>query len=238
MDIFLKYYKQECKLVFSPFGFRSIGNNHYRVINDVFQAFYLHRSLSGDHCTIQFGITPLCYGIDQEYRKTTGGIYSPVNFEGWDAWWYYNRKSIESIQSCIQTIIAYTKEKILPLFDAGTDCASAYRVICQIERAAQQMIDDNPSPGGDCGYYMLLKMGEYEKASMYLRHSIACLEYDDPDMLEMDKTPSYYERKQKWLDECQTSLEMLQSGDDKRITAFLEENERKSRVTLGLEKES
>jgi hypothetical protein len=234
MDHFLKIYKEECKQAFSANGFKSIGNNHYRVVNDVFQAFHLHRSLYGDHCTLNFGITPLCYGIDQEYKRTMGGIYGPDAFEGRDDWWYYDRNSIENMQSCIQTMVSYIQRKILPFFDSGTDCASAYAAICKLENVTPQTMDETPAPGGECGYYMLLKMGEYKKVIADLRHTIACLEYENPNMLEMDKTPEYYERRQKWITECTMSLRLIQSGDNERIRRYIEEKERQSRITLRL----
>lgn len=91
MDSFLKIYKEYCKDEFEKYGFKRCKNNHYRVVNDVLQTFLLHRSIYGYNCTVEFGITPLCYGIDKDHKCSVGGIYNLRMFEGGVEWWEYPR---------------------------------------------------------------------------------------------------------------------------------------------------
>ena len=81
---------------------------------------------------------------------------------------------------------------------------------------------------------MLVKAKNYDAAISHLQHSKACWETDDPDLLEMDRTPEYYAMKNRRLAGIKRELDILQSGNDDLISDFVSKREQLSLQTYGL----
>ena len=105
MDYFLKQYKKICKEQFSGYDFKSYKNNHYRIINDVFQSFELHRSVYGDSCTVHFGALPMCR-MSPIDASTCPAMHLKM-FENDFSWFPYDNKSEESINDCVNELKQY-----------------------------------------------------------------------------------------------------------------------------------
>ena len=86
MDYLTKKYKEKCKELFDGYNFRIYNNNFYRVINDVFQSFNLHKSVSGCDCTVEFGVVMLCEG--NGVYKSRCQPYRIKQFDNRDYSWF------------------------------------------------------------------------------------------------------------------------------------------------------
>lgn len=260
MDI-LKVYKARCREEFYQYGFKSHGNNHFRIINDVYQDFLLFRSMSGYECKIQFTIFPLCYGLDKRYK--CGGYLGfesggPYREWGWmfntgerkesRGWMFeYDRNSEKSIKNCVEEMISYIKTKIIPFLERGSDSASAYKEIRSLKdsilggREGNEYIYDDD----DRMYCMLLKMGDYDKAVEYLKREID--EYknliEEYENLNEDRDETYIspeEKNQEFKEKIvnlEEEMRHVSQRDMDYINKFIKTNERKSLESLLTPKE-
>lgn len=163
MDYFKQQYTESEKNIFAGYGFKTYANNSYRIINDVFQSFHLHRSVYGGRATVEFGILPLC--TDRRIDKSTCLPWHLKMFEGSMAWFDYDGKSERSIDECIVQIKGYMSKYLVPFFDGGMDCKGAYKVICGFEKAYGENV---ASQSCDMAW-MALKNGDYENVLRHLR---------------------------------------------------------------------
>lgn len=226
MDYFLKEYKQKCKQEFGQYGFKAYRNNHYRVVNDVFQSFSLHRSVSGLDATVEFGIVPL--GVDYDLDKSFVNPYHLKQFENRGGWFEYNRNSSASISACINEMIGYIKTYLMPLFEQAIDCQSAYEVMCK---------NNNIFTGNSIEKFcMCLKFGDYARAKFYIEEVISQYKYAyarNREILGSDIPQDYIQKMEKEIFE----LRNLQSWviDEKRndINKWLGTNEKRNKENLG-----
>ncbi|MCD8048648.1 MAG: hypothetical protein LUG52_03445 [Clostridia bacterium] len=123
MDYFLSKYKQACQQEFEDRGFKSYRNNRYRVVNDVFQSFNLHRSVSGNAATVEFLAVPLA---DEYISKSRCGPDHLKLFENEWVWFPYENKNEESIEECIKQMVYYTQKYLMPFFEATCSCIKIY----------------------------------------------------------------------------------------------------------------
>ncbi len=103
MDYFINIYKKRCKEEFSKYGFKSFRNNYYRVVNDIFQSFTLHRSVSGSDCNTIFGIVPL--SVEYKLDKSFVNPCRVSDFEDNRPWYNYDRTLESSVEKCINDMI-------------------------------------------------------------------------------------------------------------------------------------
>lgn len=251
MDI-LKVYKSRCREEFKQYGFKSYGNNHYRIINDVYQDFLLFRSMSGFDCRIHFTVIPLCEGIDERYK--CGGYWAFESGElggewGWTfktgehkesrGWMFeYNRNSEESIRNCVEEMISYIKTKIIPFLEIGCDSTSAYREIKLLknsyagsrEQREYDLMDDYRM------YCMLLKIGNYDKAIEYFRQRIKGYQDSIEDKFA-DHISSDEEKEELKIKIAETEEQIRLISDHDYVNNFIETNEQKSLENLLTPKE-
>lgn len=134
MDYFLKQYKQMCKQEFGQYGFKTYCNNHYRIVNDIFQSFCLHRSIYGHDATIEFCIRSLAE--EDTIDKTASGANHLKRFENSEAWFPYDKRDEKSIDYCIESMLSYMKRYLIPFFLNATTSEYAYKEICEFEKKA------------------------------------------------------------------------------------------------------
>lgn len=230
MDYFANEYKERCKKEFSIYGFKFYRNNSYRIVNDVFQSFNLHRSILGQTCTIEFAIIPLC--IDYKIDKTTCNAYHIKMFEGSYAWFEYDKKSHLSVEKCINELINYIKKYLIPFFEKGNNCKMAYRLICDFE---EKNCVDGMLVGSSIKYCMAIKNGDYRSALLHLNAM-----FSDTEKIYNNICNDHaieYEYKLKILKKLQylkTIINMINDKNIALINEFINENENKSLANLGV----
>ena len=78
MDTFIKDYTKRCDLIVSQYGFKKRKRVFARIINDVYQNFYVEKLglySYGRQCRIGFAVVPLCQKIEAEQALDGMGIY-------------------------------------------------------------------------------------------------------------------------------------------------------------------
>lgn len=100
MDYLLSEYKNTIKNEFNKYGFKIYRTNFYRVINDVFQSFNLHRSVSGDEVTVEFLVIPLA--DDYLIEKSRCGPDHLKLFENDWSWFHYDERNKDSVNDCVK----------------------------------------------------------------------------------------------------------------------------------------
>lgn len=131
----LKYltskFKAECKKEFLNLGFKMSGMYFYRVVNDMFQSFHLHRSVDGCRCTVEFCTVPLCIGEDIN-KAFCGSNHLKMFWNDW-SWFDYDRKSSESMDNCVDAMTSCMKEYLIPYFEQSDNSLKAYGTICDFQ---------------------------------------------------------------------------------------------------------
>jgi len=254
MDLFLKTYKALFKKEFGDYGFRCLGSTHWRVVNDVYQAFHLWRISRDGTCQLSFGIVPLCYEMEA-YHVRFGALLSfqPYDFLGCKEYcWRYDTKSEESIKGCCHQVILFIRSYLIPYFERGIDCKSAreenlkiyayrYERFCTAAQGNSELLQQVGEywPGGEFECLMAIKIGEYGQAAEYLLKQIASRKkhLEENRTREEDYEEDYYERQEGYIAEWTSLLDHCMARDKEFFIDFLRESERKSRIALGLEKE-
>ncbi|MCL2083381.1 MAG: hypothetical protein FWH04_09145 [Oscillospiraceae bacterium] len=207
----------------------------------MFQSFYLHRSVSGMDCTVEFLIAPLCR--EEPIKKDTCGIYHLKTFEGDFSWFPYDRNSEKSMDSCVLDMVKYMNKYLMPFFERGNCCKSAYDVIADFLRKAFALFETH-----EHSETMLLthidpciplKNGDYVKCYEHYRawESDWLTDYET-DMAVSGSDSEYdAEHKKKIEKELAQLREMIMriSGRDMDfISNFIENNEIRNLQNLGL----
>ena len=167
----MDYFLQEYKKVFSPlankYGFRCYKRSFYRVINDVTQFFVLHRWMPfGRNCTIDFGIYPLCMGIENEDLLTASMNISTLTAKNW---WSYDISDKITMNQVICDMYASVNEYLIPLLERAVDSASAYEELCSIESRIYTDIPEGLTMSDYAKVCFAVKMGAYNIAIEHLK---------------------------------------------------------------------
>jgi len=242
MDILLKTYASECKKNFAPLGFKRSGNNHWRVVNDVYQAFHLKRMRGGGACQILFGIIPLCRGIEAKYvRQESMLIFLPYFLLDCDIMsWSFDPKSEVCIQSCVKNIMGFLQKDLFPYFERGYDCTSAYEenrkiYSCLDRRRNEPNNAEDSFFGGYPEYCMALKNKKYAHAEGYLAMVIdSRKKHLNYVIQEVSPPETYIETENLSIAEDIAMLERVSARDEPFIQNWIGNNERKSLESLGL----
>lgn len=237
MDKFYNYYRSSCLDALESYGFRFKRNNCYRVIGDVFQSFYLNCSKYGFRCTVEFGVVPLCSGITRESLPYLNGMLDLGRASKGYPFFEYFEKTDSSMQSCIEEIIRCVNSTLKPFFERAVDCRSAYAETIRVKRiylpeAESDILTDYNE------YCMLLKIGDYERALMYLEAMEKQLLINYTTLLDNRTKPDleaqYVNKINTGLQIVQERIVNLSSYNLEYINNFVAANERKSRTSLGL----
>ena len=232
MDYLTKKYKEKCKEIFSELGFKIYRNTFYRVVNDVYQSFSLHKSVSGGDCTVEFIVAPLCVG-DHIYKGRCGPDHLK-KFESTYAWFYYNRYDISSMDHCVDEMIGYMKKYLIPHFKSSEDSYQAYFTKCEFQKNHYRtglLLQDYDL------YHMALKAKLYDKC---IEHLIAQREdaehaYEhNKKMMGEHLPPDYGDRIRKEVEEINGEIKMISENDFESIQKYINENEAKALSNLGI----
>lgn len=232
MDYLTKVYKERCKKEFSELGFKCYRKYFYRVINDMFQIFYLHKSVSGSGCTVEFSSVPLCIG--NCIQKTYCGSDHIKMFENDYSWFQYDRYNENSVNSCVDEMIGYMRKYLIPFFQSSENSNQAYFATCEFQknnyRIGVFLADTNL-------FYMALKSKMYDKS---IEHLIAKRNHTET-AYKINKEhargclPSEYEERiQNEIEEIDYKIKMLTEHNLEYIQKHIHENERDALLNLGM----
>ncbi|MDP3487368.1 MAG: hypothetical protein Q8S19_05475 [Bacillota bacterium] len=234
MDVFIKEYKQIFKPLAIEHGFRIHRISFFRIRNDVLQFFLLRRHpVGGRSCTIQWGVLPLCMGLDRGSLmdgEEIGRLISRI------PWWGYEPRDPESIRRAISELAFVVKKSLLPLFDQAVDSASAYQAECDYDVSAYGQVL-MLSSSKIC---YAIKTGDYARAIENLR----ALEAQNMDghelkvasMTDVELREDYLRRFTEKLSRIRHQIDRLSIPDMDYINDFITTNEEMSLRNLGVKK--
>jgi len=139
MDYLTKDFFSRCKAEFSKYGFKRKSKVFVRVINDVVQTLSIEALRSYSECRVGFAIIPLCLRIEKNYILM--GSYSRYlrRFEGTygtspsDSW-KYDSKSEKSCEVCVDEIMRFLKQYLIPLYERANCCDTALSEIFAVDK--------------------------------------------------------------------------------------------------------
>jgi hypothetical protein len=231
-----------CAERLAEYRFRSQGNNHWRVINDVYQSFYLDRHRGSGFCELYFSIVPLCYGIPKSARLSSYNYHQAYAMpdNNWDGGqWKYDVNSTQSIDTCLDAVLNCIETSLIPYFNRGSNTASAYeeqrKLYSFILKQQNKVFDENGPICSVPDFYMVLKTRNYELAEQYVIRFLSLYKQWLQEMRENAKCPAdcvEFEnaRIAKWED----ILNHIMCRDDDYFSNLIEENERVSKNNLGV----
>lgn len=254
MDDFLKRFKIRCEAEVLQYGFKQKKNVFARIVNDVFQSFYIEKlgRYSGEReCRIGFSILPLCQKLEAKWALSGVGIYYLKKFEvsHWmegDGWRY--KISSEDISYCIDEILIYINRYLLPFFERSDSCKTALPEVIALEKLFNENrkeslrrsgMEDKAGPNAELNlldstkYFMALKNGDYDFA---LKSRQALLQQNVDSYNSMSERGYLMEedrlRREKSLAELRDEIDHLEIKDIGYFQRLLEENEAYSRENL------
>jgi len=237
MDFFRKTYKECCKRQFGPQGFKNANLTFWRVVNDVVQSFYIWCNRAGNRCFLNFGITPLATG------EGAGGLFPATAFpQIANFWWDFNKTSEQSVQICVSEVMQFLQQYVIPYFQRGIDCGSAFienqNLYKNLRERKTQNGDEDEKPhkvvGGFAEYCMALKTRNWEFAKLYLKDMRALSQ--EATTSEEAKDIHYANMMSERVAVYSDWLAHIERHDEEFIQQFIEANERKSLEALGLVK--
>ena len=184
MSSLTNQYKAVFREELFPHGFRLYKKTFYRVINDVVQTLMLHRTETD--CTVDFAIYPLCLSINDLHCE--GYNISQLRegkMKGWDwnfipsSLYHQNKEGTYetiifndgSVDDIVENMLSIVVAHVIPIFEKGVDCKSALDELknYEVRVYGKELFTVNSS----ASYWMYIKIGDYEKAILYLRERIA-----------------------------------------------------------------
>ena len=225
-----KLYKEYCVKELSKYGFRRYGKNYWRISEGIFQSFCLHKSVSGENCTVEFVVKPLC--SEHAITKNTCGSNHLKMFENEYSWFEYDRQNEQSIYSCVEEMIMYMKRYLIPYFERTTSAKDAYHEIKNFQREHYKegilWSDRNL-------YNLALKSGLYDEAELHLvayKEHITKAFKTNSEYLSDDE--EYIQSMEEAIRQVELELIYVQRRDLNFIQNYITVNETLSLKNLGL----
>ena len=163
MSLFFNEYKKRFTLEFQNMGFKVYKNRCYRIINDLYQAFEINL-YKGKECDVNYGIIPICAIITSNHDSVCGLRYE-LSWKHDRFRWNYNN-NVESINYCIDQVIKYIYDYIIPVMNKSTDAESALECIYSLDKAHFNEI----LQFDEVKYFMFLKLGNFKEALKILNN--------------------------------------------------------------------
>ena len=230
MDVLTKFFKEICKNEFTKYGFKTYRRNFYRVVNDVFQSFTLHKSVAGNNCTVEFVIVPLCAG--DVINKTYCGAHHLKIFEKDWSWFYYDRTDEQSIKNCVSEMIGYMKKYLIPFFEAGNDAKNAYYATYTFQ---DRNCKDGVFWADPSLFSMALKAGMYETALKHLQAQRANTEHAyNHNKQFFEPSPQYTKSIFDKIHKQDMFIKKIEALDLEYIAKFIHDNEQIALANLGM----
>lgn len=227
-----KKYKDRCKREFSALGFKSYENNFYRVINDVFQSFTLHKSISGNDCTIEFTVVPLCMG--NVIKKNLCGANHIKMFENDYSWFSYNKNDKKSIDKCIDLMLEYMKKHLIRHFESANNTKSAYYEIYDFQQKHYKsgvLLSDYSL------FCMALKSRLYDKSLEHIKAQKKQIEdayKRNKECFGKQLDPEYENIIIEKIKKIEFKIKMISNTNTEFIDNFIVENEKSALLNLGM----
>ena len=222
----VKLYKARCKLHFYQYGFKWYGNNAYRVVNDMFQSYNLHRSVSGNACIVEFASVPLCSG--DYINKSYCGANHIKRFESDYSWFDYDRTDEASIENCVEDIIIYMSKYLMPFFEASSNSYDAYHTLICFQR---DHYPDGIFWGDPTLFHLAIKAGLYSEAAQHLvawkEHNLDAYKTNAEGFERIGKElpKEYVIRSKKEIEKLDFWREQLSSSNYEFFSNLMQANE-------------
>lgn len=243
MKYLTKKYVEECKKIFSPYGFKQIKSTFLRSTNDVIQKLQLQQSIYPGSCVINFGIIPHCMHCEEAYILDGLCPYMLSQFKGESVWANYNWKSASDVYECVKRLISELNTSLIPMFLKANSCETAFPELLHFERSVRNTFytnlrsrdksfvlnsnryesDNVPKLTGSM-FYMSLKCKEYsyalEFAQLSLRQNRDALN-NSIHVLTKDTIASRLES----IKNIEREIMYLESGNEQYFQEMLHKNE-------------
>lgn len=247
MNTIQQLYKKQFSELLKPLGFHDTGSCFARVHGEIMQSLRLEQFRGGRRCTIYFALLPMCQKIDY----VDVGLYNLKSFAVQPTWqqgnsWAYDH-SASSKTVCIQEMLMYTREFLLPLLEKCHDCRSTLSELIKLEalfdenrrNALRQLSMPDWVSQQDSSlhlldgrkYYMSLKANDFVMAERimesFLQNNIRLLQRDGPRQTEQWKL-----EMEKRITNEQEELQHIQAKDYAYFAPILRNNEESSIAVL------
>ena len=245
MDDFSKQYFERCKTEFSHYGFKRHGNAFVRVVNDVFQNFYLEKLSTysyGKECRIGFAVLPLCQKFKDGRILNGIGLYYLRRFEVAQCTqtdrWRYEANTIDSV---IDDIMRHFKQYLIPFFKRANSCETAFDELILLEKhfnetrlasLKESNINDAAKPGSEvmisdsAKYFMALKNKNYDFAlasrKMLLQQNMNAFASVEQGVFLTEE--ALIDRK-KNIEVLRGEIKRLEDKDEEYFQNLIQENE-------------
>ncbi len=229
-----KHYHALCKTILAPLGFKRSPDVHYRVTNDVLQYLHMVHYRGAHRFYLVFGAVPLCRSAPVEANCN-------LAFTGLELFEYslgkhaisYNEND-EGIAACVAILKTCFEHDLVPFFHNAVDCAQAFTENRRIYKTYASE-EDYAIPWNEDEMYMLLKAGDYETALKYAK----TIYESRLEGYEINKRslsdPEHDAWMEQLLGETAELVLHVEANDVDWIQKHLQSNERRSRLSLGLE---
>ncbi|MBQ8523966.1 MAG: hypothetical protein IJ457_05035 [Clostridia bacterium] len=176
----LTKYFEECKNRYTHLDFKRKGDTFIRVIGDVWQTFTIRRFRKNKIRDIGFSLRPLCEQPNQ-YKFALKNTFFLEEYRACDFGldldrFYFNRLSVENEDELLKEVFDFLECTIIPLFERGTDCATALMGLNSLDDYKAKLMGLDFSIPTKEKYYMALKTSDFEYAIKYLLNDIRGLE--------------------------------------------------------------
>lgn len=251
MDLLIKGFLLQSNLKYADLGFQRVRKGYARIVNDVFQSFYIER-LRGKYMgsniyRIGFGVYPLC----MELKCCDIGLYYlehlSSDFNTAYAGWLCDTKRETSISSCLQAIFEIMDNDLIPMFQRADRCETALQALIHLDEQLyyhRQRMSMHNSVGGterpwqidsmfrSEKYYMALRNGNWKYADEYLALNISHNESVFDPNASVRQPLVVVENVTKSLKKWREERARLLAGDHLFFEQMLQHNEGKTRENL------
>lgn len=234
MDIAKKEFKSLFKEPLEAEGFTYAGNTFYRHVNDVLQTLTLRKTF----CTFEFrfGIFPICIPISG--FLPCGILYPIAYYEGDQPRPFSYSYDQSNIHELMEQGLSVIVREIIPVFQSGTDCKTAYEAVVDAQRRMFSGTPDGMILHDISLEWMALKNRNYEQAHIHhlsriaqqlglIRHETKLADILKPEVQEVLEKVS--ENDPPHLIETKKFLHRIIQKDSKYFQELMERN---TQVTL------
>ena len=196
-------------------------------MNDIFQSFTFHRSVSGYDCNIIFGIVPL--SVEYKLDKSFVNSYRITDFEDNRPWYNYDRNSEASVEKYINEMILSMDKYLIPVFEKAVDSESAYLTIMEYDNVFKGNFYER--------FCMCLNFGDYEKAKIHLQEVIEQHKNAfarNKEALGNNITQEYIQKMEEGISQKEKFLKLIDNKDYDAIQKVISENEQRNKLNLGI----
>ena len=218
-----------------PLGFQRYKNRFWRVVNDVYQSLWF--GMSKYYCWAYFRVQPFCMDLCREtLLEADCDPHSLKLLSLTDVDWGLKNQHPDTITTTVDSIVSVVQTRLIPAFERATDCNGAYEEL----RKLYQFGQDAERPALKWRhehFYMLLKLGRLDEARrlqlMFREHMEAIGQEGWTMEVEFFGEEVARQRQATRLAPIDADIELTKHPE--QVRQLIAENERKSRISFGLE---